>query len=123
MGWSIRIFFLSLVTVVVVVDAFTVNLNHQCTMKLVTTNRRNVILASSFFGGIFGGSSPARPIPTVPGSKGATNEVVKKVAGMKHRRLGGSDIVVSELGLGTQRWVSTDFNAPDEKTCFAFLDK
>ena len=37
-------------------------------------------------------------------SKGPTNEVVKSVNGMRQRRLGGSDIVVSELGLGTQRW-------------------
>ena len=37
-------------------------------------------------------------------SKGPTNEVVKVVNGMKRRRLGGSDISVSELGLGTQRW-------------------
>jgi aryl-alcohol dehydrogenase-like predicted oxidoreductase len=59
----------------------------------------------------------------VPGAKGPTNEVLKTVKGMKHRRLGGSDIAVSELGLGTQRWVSTDFNAPDEALCFAFMDK
>lgn len=53
-----------------------------------------------------------------------TNEVVRVVEGMKHRRLGGcGDIVVSELGLGTQRWVSTDFNAPDEKLCFEFMDR
>jgi aryl-alcohol dehydrogenase-like predicted oxidoreductase len=42
---------------------------------------------------------------------------------MKHRRLGGSDIVVSELGLGTQRWASEDFNAPDRDLCFRFLDR
>lgn len=37
-------------------------------------------------------------------NKGATNEVIKSINGMKQRRLGGSDIIVSELGLGTQRW-------------------
>ena len=34
---------------------------------------------------------------------GPTNEVIKVVNGMKRQRLGGSDIIVSELGLGTQR--------------------
>jgi aryl-alcohol dehydrogenase-like predicted oxidoreductase len=50
-------------------------------------------------------------------------EIVRVVNGIKHRRLGGSDIVVSELGLGTQRWVSTDFNAPDKDLCYAFMDE
>lgn len=53
---------------------------------------------------------------------GTTNETVRVVDGMKHKRLGKGDIVVSELGLGTQRWGSADFNAPDETTCHAFLD-
>ena len=56
-------------------------------------------------------------------SVGPTNEVVKVVNGMKHRRLGGTDIIVSELGLGTQRWCSTDFNAPLEEECFQFMDE
>ena len=42
--------------------------------------------------------------------------------GMRSRPLGFSDITVSELALGTQRWGSTDFNAPDEKMCHAMLD-
>jgi len=47
---------------------------------------------------------------------------------MKQRRLGGGggggdDIVVSELGLGTQRWASTDYNAPDPHLCYQFLDR
>jgi diketogulonate reductase-like aldo/keto reductase len=54
---------------------------------------------------------------------GATNEVVKIVKGMKHRRLGNSDIFVSELGLGTQRWMSTDFNGPNRVLCYEFLDE
>ena len=29
---------------------------------------------------------------------------------------------MSSITLGTQRWVSADFNAPDEKECFAMLD-
>jgi aryl-alcohol dehydrogenase-like predicted oxidoreductase len=90
----------------------------------MVSGRRKVLLASSssFFGSLFSSSSssaaakaglPARP----------TNEVVKVVNGMKHRRLGGSDIVVSELGLGTQRWVSDDYNAPDKDLCYQFLDR
>ena len=54
--------------------------------------------------------------PLKKGGGGPTNEVVKVVNGMKHRRLGNSDIVVSELGLGTQRWMSSDYNAPDKGT-------
>jgi diketogulonate reductase-like aldo/keto reductase len=57
------------------------------------------------------------------GGGGATNEVVKIVKGMKHRRLGNSDIFVSELGLGTQRWMSTDFNGPNRELCYEFLDE
>jgi len=54
---------------------------------------------------------------------GPTGEVVKIVKGMKHKRLGNSDIFVSELGLGTQRWVSTDFNAPNQELCYEFMDE
>jgi hypothetical protein len=43
-------------------------------------------------------------------------------SGMRRRNVGSSGVVVSELGLGTQRWGSTDFNAPDEATCHAMLD-
>jgi len=57
------------------------------------------------------------------GSGGATNEVVKIVKGMRHRRLGNSDIFVSELGLGSQRWVSTDFNAPNKDLCYEMMDE
>ena len=52
-----------------------------------------------------------------------TNEVLKVVDGIRHKRLGGSDIVVSEIGLGTQRWMGEDFNSPDEKICLDFLDR
>ena len=80
------------------------------------------------FGGVFGtsnsnASSSGAGVRRQSPSKGPTNEVVKVVNGIKHRRLGGSDIVVSEVGLGTQRWVSTDFNAPDQETCFQFMDE
>ena len=45
-----------------------------------------------------------------------------EASGMRTRPLGGSDIMVSELGLGTQRWGGTDFNSPDEEMCHAMLD-
>ncbi|KAJ8606962.1 hypothetical protein CTAYLR_009270 [Chrysophaeum taylorii] len=51
-----------------------------------------------------------------------TNEVVRSVNGIRRKRLGTSGIEVSEVGLGTQRWGSTDFNAPDEALCHAMLD-
>jgi aryl-alcohol dehydrogenase-like predicted oxidoreductase len=83
---------------------------------------------SNFFGGLFGGDSGvnnegnSNP-PTKFKSSGATNEVIKVVNGIKHRRLGGSNIIVSEMGLGTQRWVSTDFNAPNAQDCYEFMDE
>jgi hypothetical protein len=39
-------------------------------------------------------------------STGNTNEVVDVIDGIRQKRLGGGDIIVSEVGLGTQRWVS-----------------
>jgi aryl-alcohol dehydrogenase-like predicted oxidoreductase len=71
---------------------------------------------------MLGGNSPPRAYGKL-NSKGATNEVLKVVNGIKHRRLGGSDIIVSEMGLGTQRWVSSDFNAPSSEVCFEFMDQ
>lgn len=56
------------------------------------------------------------------GSSGATNTTVRVVNGMKHKRLGNGDIVVSELGLGTQRWGGADANSPDAATCEKFMD-
>lgn len=56
-------------------------------------------------------------------SAGPTNEVVSVIDGIRQKRLGGSGIIVSEVGLGTQRWGSTDFNAPDQAACHAFMDK
>jgi hypothetical protein len=93
----------------------------------VSTQRRRVLQAG---GGIFGlpffggqGANAGVTRPASSGKGGSTNEIVRVVNGIKHRRLGGSDIVVSELGLGTQRWVSTDFNAPDKDLCYAFMDE
>ena len=82
---------------------------------------RRTVLSAGLFGGMFGGSS--QPVYGKVASKGPTNEVVKVVNGIKHRRLGGSDIVVSEVALGTQRWASSDFNAPSADDCFEFMDQ
>jgi hypothetical protein len=57
------------------------------------------------------------------GSTGPTNEVVRTVEGIRHKRLGGSNLVVSEMGLGTQRWGSADFNGPDEALCHKLMDR
>lgn len=80
-------------------------------------NRRKaaVVAALPFF---FPGSQQAKAAGIKP-----TNEVVKTVNGIRHKRLGGGDIIVSEIGLGTQRWVSKDFNAPDEALCRKMMDK
>lgn len=58
-----------------------------------------------------------------PGSTGATNEVISVVEGIKQKRLGYSDIIVSEIGLGTQRWGSSDFNGPDESLCHKMMNR
>ena len=55
-------------------------------------------------------------------TKRSTNAVISKVKGIRHKRLGDSDIIISEMGLGTQRWVSEDFNAPSESQCFEFMN-
>lgn len=60
---------------------------------------------SDALSGLFGGRTP--PPPSSPPAP---------------RSLGASGISVSPLALGTQRWVSSDFNAPDEVECFAILD-
>jgi diketogulonate reductase-like aldo/keto reductase len=96
------------------------------------TRRRQLLQGSGGLLGIpFFGNGKAKAAPPLAsdaskknvGSGGPTNEVVKVVNGMKRRRLGNSDIFVSEMGLGTQRWGSTDFNAPDKDLCFKFMDE
>ena len=52
-----------------------------------------------------------------------TNGVVTTVDGIRRKRLGNSDIAVSELALGTQRWGGADFNSPDEELCHQLLDR
>jgi hypothetical protein len=66
-----------------------------------------MMASGNFFSNFFGNESADNASigrGTINAGKGPTNEVVKTVNGMKLRRLGGSDILVSELGLGTQRW-------------------
>lgn len=97
--------------------------------QVENSGRRRKVLQAG--GGIFGlpflggnnSASAAGAGNTPKSSKGPTNEVGKVVNGMKRRRLGGSDIFVSELGLGTQRWVSSDFNGPSKELCYEFMDE
>mmetsp|Transcript_12429 Transcript_12429/g.24762 ORF Transcript_12429/g.24762 Transcript_12429/m.24762 type:complete len:494 (+) Transcript_12429:62-1543(+) len=103
------------------------------TAALPAVGRRDAISLAAGSGGGLGGllgglglgggaASAATPSGNYR-SAGPTNEVVRVVNGIKHRRLGGSDIVVSEVGLGTQRWASADSNAPDEDLCMKFMDE
>ena len=52
-----------------------------------------------------------------------TNAVAETVNGIRRKRLGNSDLFVSELALGTQRWGGSDFNSPDADLCHALLDR
>jgi len=109
------------------------NNNKSNTNRRTPTVDRRVVLGAGgggilggIFGGFGGGNAANAATPPTGGSyksAGATNEVVKVVNGMKRRRLGGSDILVSELGLGTQRWVSDDFNAPSQEDVYTFMDE
>ena len=83
------------------------------------TRRELAALGSLWpFGGAARADTP-RPSPTA----GPTGEVLSTVAGIRQKRLGGGDVVVSELGLGTQRWGGADRNSPDEALCFRLLDR
>lgn len=84
-------------------------------------NRREVGLSVSMVGDLF-----ANVLPSLKANAGGplkTNEVVKVVNGIRWRRLGGTDIEVSEVGLGTQRWGGVDFNSPNEDVCHKLLDR
>lgn len=89
-----------------------------------STTRRGAVNGAATAAAIAstGSPPPAAKAASKPKS-GPTNEVVKTVDGIRQKRLGGSDIIVSEMGLGTQRWGSTDFNAPDEAMCHKLLDR
>lgn len=107
-----------------------INNSQKKILSVPNQRRRRVLQAGGggilsglpFFGS--GGVDPAVAATTKDKTGGGpTNEVVKVVNGIKHRRLGGSDIVVSEIGLGAQRWVSADFNAPNKDLCYQFMDE
>ncbi len=107
----------------------------------------SIALASFNLPGFLGGGGIMGGAPPASAASGSTNDVIKTVAGIRHRRLGGGDIAVSELGLGTQRWGGagmnfsevlykealhsklltfleflSDFNSPDEALCHQMLD-
>ena len=95
-------------------------------------NRRQLLKLSSAAGLLGGGverlagrgaATAAAPTAAAPTATGATNSVVRVVDGIRQKRLGGTDIIVSEMGLGTQRWGSADFNGPDEALCHQLLDR
>ena len=91
-------------------------------------NRRRLLKLGSA-AGLLGGSverfsgGGAANAATAPVAVGETNSVVRVVDGIRQKRLGSTDIVVSEMGLGTQRWGSADFNGPDEALCHQLLDR
>ena len=95
------------------------------------SSRRTALRSGVAAGGLIGGlqrlvgAQPAQAAVVVPNKLGLgeTNQVVRTVEGIRHKRLGGTDIVVSEVGLGTQRWGSADFNGPDEALCHKLLDR
>lgn len=95
-----------------------------------SVGRKDVLRAAAAIGTLGVPSSVAAAPPSVAAAGGQsgtarlpTNEVVSVVEGISQKRLGSSGIIVSEVGLGTQRWGSTDFNAPDEAKCHAFMDR
>ena len=96
---------------------------HNVTRRAV--NRMGVVAVgggpADAFASLFNGAA-ASARGSSSTSRGATNDVVRVVNGMKHKRLGKGEIAVSELGLGTQRWGSADSNAPDATTCEKFMD-
>jgi len=102
----------------VIINAFHMRTNNDNPTRRVLLQTGGGMFGIPFLGGEAAAAAPRKSI-----QGGPTNEVVKVVNGIKHRRLGGSDIIVSELGLGTQRWVSTDFNAPDRDLCYEFMDE
>ena len=91
-------------------------------------NRRQLLKLGLLGGGVErlagrGAATAAAPTAAAPTATGATNSVVRVVDGIRQKRLGGTDIIVSEMGLGTQRWGSADFNGPDEALCHQLLDR
>jgi len=85
--------------------------------------RSEILRAAASAAAAIAAPTPALAARKSAAASGPTNEVVGTVDGIRQKRLGGSGIVVSEVGLGTQRWGSTDFNAPDQALCHAFMDR
>jgi len=83
----------------------------------------SAVAAASWLPGFMTPKAEAASSRLPASAKGATNEVVETINDIKRKRLGGGDIIVSEMGLGTQRWGSNDFNAPDEAMCHKFMDR
>lgn len=82
--------------------------------------KSSIMRGSLLTANLFGLGNTAKASST---SSYTTNQVVSKKNNIKQKRLGNSDIIVSEIGLGTQRWVSDDSNAPNEELCYDFMDK
>ncbi|GMH61100.1 hypothetical protein TL16_g03186 [Triparma laevis f. inornata] len=78
-------------------------------------NRRALFQASAGLGSFFSSFKSGAEEPPPP-------SIDPSSSSLPQRHLGSSDVLVSSLALGTQRWVSTDYNAPDESTCFDLLD-
>lgn len=98
------------------------NIPNQRRRRVLQAGGGGILSGLPFFGN--GGVDPVVAATTKNKTGGGpTNQVIKVVNGIKHRRLGGSDIVVSEIGLGAQRWVSADFNAPQKDLCYEFMDE
>jgi hypothetical protein len=85
-------------------------------------NRRTVIATTSFTSMGLMDAYRAFAEGKNGGLSKPTNEVVSQINGIRQKRLGGTDILVSEIGLGTQRWASADFNGPDENLCLKLMD-
>ena len=69
-----------------------------------------------FWSSLCGGGSSAND------SRAAVSGVRRASPSIKCQKGQWHDIVVSEMGFGTQRWVSTDYNAPDEAACVEVVD-
>ena len=70
----------------------------------------------------FNNTSPS-PSPSPRARLGPTNEIIDVVEGIARKRLGGTDIVVSEMALGTQRWGGADANSPDAAACEELMNR
>ena len=79
------------------------------------------MLASAFASAAVG-FTPATHASARHAQVGDARHTIAPMMELRTRMLGFSDIEVSELALGTQRWGSADFNAPDKAQCHKMLD-